>query len=114
MDVSLNLITPQQEAEEADVELEAFVENMNMTKHSLLLLKEVIHKRTKDYKSLQSGTTSDASSIHSRIITEKPQNVNRTRFRKIDQRIGRCNSPYAQKLRLGWVVIGEKLRIGNF
>lgn len=82
MDVSLNLITLQQEAEKAEVELEALVESMSMTRHSSLLLKEVKHKRTKDYVSEQSGAMSDISSIRSPIITEKSQDVHRARYQE--------------------------------
>lgn len=82
LDVSLNLITLQQEAEEAEVNLEALVESMNITKHSLLLLKEVKHKKTKDYVSEQSCPMSDISSIRSLIITENPKNVCRTRYQE--------------------------------
>lgn len=53
-----------------------------MTRHSSLLLKEVKHKRTKDYVSEQSGAMSDISSIRSPIITEKPENVHRARYQE--------------------------------
>lgn len=42
-------ITLQQEDKEAEMELEALMENKSKTKHSSLLLKEVKNKMTKDY-----------------------------------------------------------------